>query len=404
MDWSSVMAERTRHDHRNLVSGSSSSIIQMAGGFPEPELFPADDWLKATSAVLQSRGADALQYNNPAGHEPLRDWISRRVSGSTAINADHILLTHGAQQGIDLVAKLLIDPGDRIIVEQPSFHGALWVFQAAGATIVPVPIEKQGIDLNVLEERLRESEKLRMLPKFIYTIPTFHNPTGYTATLERRIALLELAERYGVPVIEDVPYNELWYDAPPPPTLFELSNGDSVIQLGTFSKTLCPSIRVGWIVGAKEFIRKAVHFKHIADTCSNQLMQLISYEWCVSGLLDQNIGKARDIYRIKRDALSKTFLNAQIPGIECTAPGGGFFAWLRLPKGISGTVIQEAALRHGVAIAASPMFDAEGKADDACRLTFSYPSEIDITRGVAQLTEAIESYIHNNKEGIHNER
>ncbi|MGX5592330.1 aminotransferase-like domain-containing protein [Bacillus cereus] len=394
VNWESLYAERARSDHRDLVSGANSNAIQMAAGFPEPSLFPVQEVAYAIKKLTDREGSSVLQYNSPSGDESLRAWIADRTSTTKIqLNAEKILLTHGAQQGLDVITKVLVNPGDGVLTESPSFHGALWVFQAAGAQICSIPIDEQGIVLEKLEEKLQEMAKKNKLPKFIYTIPTFHNPTGYTATLERRLGLLELAEKYGIPVVEDVPYNDLWYDSAPPPTLLELGGPDLVIQLGTFSKTLCPALRVGWIIGSPKILKKTLHFKHIADTCSSGIMQRVAHQLCLDGFLDHNISRAREIYRVKRDVLLESFQQLDLQEVHCSRPDGGFFTWLQLPEGVSSQKLQKTALEQGVSIASAPIFFAEGEYDNACRLTISYPSAEEIRSGVSKLGNAILSNI-----------
>lgn len=391
MNWSTIYAARARGDYQNLVSSLSGSIVQMAGGFPDERVFPGSETLAAMQRLLAEEGPALLQYAGPIGYEPLRQWIAEQAggSGSTALSADNVLLTHGAQQGIDLIARMLLDPGDTVIVEAPTFHGALWVFQSQGALVRSVPLEQDGMDMSRLELMLAELARSKRLPKFIYTIPTYHNPTGYTTSLERRVALLELCSTFGVPIVEDLPYEDIWYDAPPLPSYLELSDhAVPVIQLGTFSKTLCPAFRVGWMIGDKPFIAKTIHFKHISDTCSSLLMQRTAYELCDNGFLEQNVIKARSLYRPKRDALLDALARYPIEGASCSKPGGGFFAWLTLPAEISATALKKHALEAGVAIAASPMFYANGGMDHACRLTFSCPQPAEIEMGISRLASA----------------
>lgn len=393
VDWGNLYAERAQHDQKDLVSGVGNTIIQMAAGFPEPSLFPVQEISKVVTELLSTKQEDILQYNAPGGYEPLRTWISERVAPELHLQVQQVLLTHGAQQGLDIITKILVDPGDWILVEAPSFHGALWVFQAAGARVCSISVDSQGIILEELETKLQEMSNQNCLPKFIYTIPTFHNPTGYTATLERRHGMLKLAGQYGIPIIEDVPYNALWYDISPPPTLLELSGTEQVIQLGTFSKTLCPALRVGWMIGSHEIMKKAWHFKHIADTCSNGLMQHVVYQLCLNGFLDWNISRAREIYRAKRDALEKAFSHSNLPEVTCSKPNGGFFAWLQLPEKLSSTKVQQLAFKNGVAVAAAPMFFLDRSMDNACRLTISFSSAEEIEVGVIKLLETIHSLL-----------
>lgn len=394
IQWNSFYAARAQGDYQNLVSTLADSIVQMAGGFPDERVFPGAEALEAMQSLYEQAGPALMQYAGPIGYEPLRQWVAERAGGSTPLSANHVLLTHGAQQGIDLIARMLLDPGDTVIVEAPTFHGALWVFQSHGARILSVPLEQDGMDVSCLKQMLADLARTNQLPKFIYTIPTFHNPTGYTTSLERRVAMLEICSTFGVSIVEDLPYSDIWYDAPPLPSYLELSDHSvSVIQLGTFSKTLCPAFRVGWMIGDESFIAKTIHFKHISDTCSSLLMQRTAHELCSNGFLERNVSKARNLYRQKRDALMEALARHPIEGASCSRPGGGFFAWLTLPAGMSATVLKKHALEAGVAVAASPMFYEEEGRDHACRITFSCPQAAEIETGVGRLATAMNRLI-----------
>lgn len=390
VDWSGFYALRAQGDQQDLISKpGGTSLIQMAAGFPDPAIFPVQAFMQATQEAIAIAGTGALQYNAPGGYEPLRDWIAQHMYTQVRLSQEHVLLLHGSQQGLELVAKLLVDPGDWVVVEGPTFHGALGVFKGAGARIATVPMEPEGMAPDSLEAVIRELADQHSLPKFIYTIPTFHNPTGYTMNLERRLRLLEVAGTYGIPVVEDAPYNSLYYDAtPPPPTLLELAGPQRVIHLGTFSKTLFPGARVGWMVADAAVIKKVWGWKHLADTCSSGIMQRVVHTLCTNGSLEANIAQAKALYRAKRDALLTGFEN--IPaGAVCSRPAGGFFAWLTLPLGVEAHVFQEAALDHGVAIAPGTMFFTNGQGANACRLTISLPAELEIRQGASLLVQTI---------------
>lgn len=387
--WNNLYSERSRFTHSNLVSGSDAESIQLAAGYPDPRLFPLQDLYSVIGEYSDANEKSVLQYNSPGGFEPLKAIIAKK-SEKTVL--DNILLTHGSQQGLDLLAKLLLNPGDTVIVEAPTFHGALWVFEAAQANVVGIPIDSHGMNTEYLEFYLR-SQPRDKLPKFIYTIPTFHNPTGITMSLERRTDLLRISGKYGIPLIEDAPYNDLWYDSEPPPSLLELGGVEFVIHLGSFSKTLCPSFRVGWIAASEAVISKCLHFKHIADTCSNGLIQQVVYKLHLNDFLQNNIQRAQNMYRSKRDALSNAVKQIHIEDLHFQTPEGGFFAWLEWGNTLSAELLQKEARKRGVLIAAAPMFYKDViHAPTACRITFSYPTESEIASGLQILGEILKEH------------
>ncbi|MDQ0492827.1 aminotransferase-like domain-containing protein [Paenibacillus brasilensis] len=393
--WNNLYSERSRLTHSNLVSGSSDFSIQLAAGYPDPSLFPLQELHAVTAAFSDMNDTSVLQYNSPGGFEPLREVISEK---SRKTSLSNILVTHGSQQGLDLLAKLLLNRGDTVIVEAPTFHGALWVFESAEAKVVSIPVDSQGMDVDALENYLRSHSGVNQ-PKLIYTIPTFHNPTGATMPLERRLELIRISETYSIPIVEDAPYNELWFDSEPPPTLLDLGDTGQVLHLGTFSKTLCPSFRVGWLTAPEEVISKCLHFKHIADTCSNGFIQQVVHRLHLNGHLQNNIQRAQKLYRSKRDALTDAVKRIRSDDLGYHEPQGGFFAWLELGTFISGELLQEEARKRGVLIAASPMFylGREG-ASSACRITFSYPTESEISKGIHILGEIIKN--HKVRDGV----
>lgn len=387
--WNNLYSERSRYSHPNLVSDSSSSCIQLSAGYPDPSLFPLQEISAIMAVYAEANHRSVLQYNSPSGFEPLKEIIA---SQSPHTLPEHILLTHGSQQGLDLISKLLLDPGDTVIVEAPTFHGALWVFEAAKANIVQISMDAEGMNTEYLEHYLRTHPRDKP-PKLIYTIPTFHNPTGRTMSLERRSELIRISALYGIPIVEDAPYSELWFDDEPPSALLELGGTEQVIYLGTYSKTLCPSLRVGWVAAPSAVITKLVHFKHIADTCSNGFSQQTVHKLHLNGFLERNITRAQQLYRSKRNALVDAIKEMELKEVRLQAPHGGLFAWLELGSRMAGELLQAEARKQNVLIAASPMFHADKRSEpSACRITFSYPTEADITTGVQVLAEILRTH------------
>lgn len=370
-------------------------VISFAGGMPAPELFPLAEFEAAAQEVIAETGALALQYSASEGYGPLREMIARHTTRyGIEATPDNVLITTGSQQALDLIGKLLINPGDRILVEAPTYLGALQAFNVFGADYVSVPTDDDGLCTDELESALRSG------PKFMYILPNFQNPAGVTLTLERRKTLVRLADKYGIPIIEDDPYGQLRYEGEHLPPLLALDretrgmrydNGyrlGNVIYLSSFSKTLAPGLRLGWMVAPAEVIAKLVQLKQGADLHTSTLTQMLAFAVARGGFLDQHIHHLREVYRERRDvmlaALAEHF--PATTGVMWTHPAGGLFLWLRLPEGLDAAVLLEAALRENVAFVPGHAFFPAGEAGRRfCRLNFSNARPEMIREGVARL-------------------
>ena len=373
-------------------------VISFAGGLPAPELFPIGEFQQACQRVLDENGGAALQYSTTEGYLPLREMIARHsVRYGLAAKPENVLITSGSQQALDLIAKLLINRGDRALVEAPTYLGALQAFNVYGAEYVSVPTDDDGLRTDLLDEALRSG------PKFMYILPNFQNPSGVTLALERRKTLVALADKYGVPIVEDDPYGQLRYEGEHLPPLLVLDretrgirrdNGyhlGNVIYLSTFSKTLAPGLRLGWIVAPPDVIARLVQLKQGADLHTSTFTQMVAYEVARGGFLDQHIRRLRDVYRERRgvmlEALEECFPPAS--GVTWTRPQGGLFLWLRLPEGMDSHRLLEAALRRDVAFVPGSSFfanDAEGRR--YMRLNFSNAQPDLIREGIRRLAAA----------------
>ncbi len=365
-------------------------IISFGGGLPAPEVFPVDQIADATARVLRDLGTTALQYGTTEGYLPLREMIARHTSRyGLDITPDNILITSGSQQALDLLGKVFINRGDRILVESPTYLGALQAWNAYGAEYVSVSSDEDGMNTDALEEELRAG------PKFIYVLPNFQNPTGVTLAMERRKRLIELADRYGVPVVEDDPYGQLRFEGEHLPALVVLEgqgkcNGDfcyrgNVIYLSTFSKILAPGLRLAWVVAPPEVIRKLVQAKQGADLHTATFNQIIAYEVARGGFLDEHARLIRRVYRERRDAMLAAMEEHFPPGVRWTRPKGGLFLWGTLQQHMDSSLILRAAIEEKVAfVPGAPFFPCGGGAN-TMRLNFSYPTPETIREGIARL-------------------
>jgi 2-aminoadipate transaminase len=384
-------AERTRSMTASEVRAlfavaSRPEVISLAGGMPFVQALPADEIRDVVDRVLRERGPVALQYGGGSGQAGLKARLVE-VMAEEGLTADpnRILVTVGAQQALDLVGKLFIDPGDLIAVEAPSYVGALSAFSAFQPRYLQIPLDEDGVVVEALEKALGGGAR----PKFLYICPNFHNPAGVTLSLERRRRLVELCREARVPIVEDNPYGLLRFEGPALPTLQSM-NPDGVIYLGTLSKVFCPGIRVGWAVAPPTVLEPLTLFKEAADLCSSNLNQLVAEEW----LSDADrwrgaLAGAVDVYRSRRDALLEALASHLPAGARWTRPRGGFYVWVTLPPGVDARALLPRAVDRGVAYVPGTAFYPDGAGADRLRLAFCYPPEAAISEGVRRLGELI---------------
>ena len=390
-----------RYAHRTQRMGSSTirellklteqpDIISFAGGLPAPEVFPVEEFAAACDRVLLLHGAQALQYGTTEGYLPLREQIARHTNRyGIQVAPDNILITSGSQQALDLLGRIFINRGDRILVESPTYLGALQAWNAYGAEYVPVPIDKQGMNTDYLENALRTG------PKFIYVLPNFQNPSGVTLSLERRQIVVELADRYGVPIIEDDPYGQLRFEGDHLPSVVSLDdrfrqNGGNVyhgnvIYCSTFSKILAPGLRLAWIVAPTEVIQKLVHAKQGADLHTATFNQLVAHEISRGGFLDEHIKLIRKVYRERRDVMLAAMDRYFPPEVDWTQPAGGLFLWGTLPEELSAEVLLKDAVEQKVAFVPGGPFHPRGGGKNTMRINFSNASPEMINEGIRRL-------------------
>jgi 2-aminoadipate transaminase len=399
--WDHRYAQRTQRMKSSAIREllkltSLPDIISFAGGLPSPDVFPVEDFSHACQKVLRDQGAFALQYSTTEGYTPLREMIARHTARyGISVTPENILITSGSQQALDLIGRVFINPGDRILLEEPTYLGALQAWNAYGAEYVTVPMDENGMITDALEEGLRTG------PKFIYVLPNFQNPTGVTLSIERRRQLIDLADRYGVPVIEDDPYGQLRYEGEHLPSVVLLDsqyreNGDhcyrgNVIYLSTFSKILAPGLRLAWVIAPPEVIRKLVQAKQGADLHTATFNQLVAHELSKGGFLDRHIWMIQRVYGERRNNMLQAMEDQFPSSVSWTHPDGGLFLWGTLPEGMHSEEVLKIAVQEKVAFVPGAPFYALGGGENTMRLNFSYPSPEDTRLGVARLGKVLKS-------------
>lgn len=363
--------------------------IDFASLVPDEELFPIEPFRAAVDAALVAEGKKLLQYGPAAGHPPLRDYIAERLRarGVTA-ERDNVLIVNGSQQALDLVCRTLLDPGDRVAVESPTYTIVLPLLAHYQTRVFGVPMGGRGIQVDALESALAREPGLRLL----YTMPTFHNPTGITADLETRERLLALAARYGFPVVEDDFDSELRFEGEALPPLKALDARDGTIHIGTFSKGLFPGLRLGWIVAPRDAVEAITQSKLIADYHTGLLLQASVLEFCRAGHYDRHLDRLVGIYRDKNRALLDA-LSRHLPAdASWTKPEGGFAFWLTLPSGMSSETVARDASREGVLVTPGHHFFADANGDRFLRLSISRVPVERIEDGVERLGAVLERH------------
>jgi len=368
----------------------SSNVISLAGGLPDPATFPTEEINKVTQQILAKNSSRALQYSSTEGLTELREFILNwlpEVKKKAVL--DNIIITSGSQQGLDLISKVLLNPGDILIVELPSYLAALNTFRSYGGEIVAIPMDGEGMQIDILEEILAKLKNEGKKVKFIYTISNFQNPAGVTMSLARRKRIVGISKKFEVLILEDNPYDKLRFEGKIIPSIYSLDNEGYVISLGTFSKILCPGLRVAWVLGAEKIIEKLVIMKQATDLCTSILNQLIAYEYCRHNDIDKNIESNIAIYRRKRDVMLEA-LDKYFPSeASWTKPEGGFFVFVTLPEYIDVDEMFSEAIAEGVAYVSGSAFFANGKGKNTMRLSFCYPNKKDIEEGIKRLAKVI---------------
>ncbi|MBS0011924.1 MAG: PLP-dependent aminotransferase family protein [Bacteroidales bacterium] len=369
-------------------------MISFAGGLPAPESFPVDEVREITSMILETQGKSALQYGTTEGDPFLREMILKRhkAQGLTA-GQENLAISTGSQQALDILGKLLIDPGDHVICGLPSYLGGLSAFNIYGAKMEGIPFDDRGMRVDELEKTMKQLVKDKKKPKFIYVIPDFQNPAGITMPDSRRTEILKIASEYDLLVVEDSPYRDLRFEGKAQTLMYSLDTEGRVITLFTFSKIFAPGFRIAWLLGNPEIINKFFMAKQSADLCSPVLVQKIIAEYMSRGLLEKNLVNTISLYKSRRDHMLSCFEKYMPEGVTWTKPEGGLFLFIRLPENADADEIFKLAVENNVAFVRGSVFYCNDCGKNTMRINFSYCDTDTITKGVKRLAGVINDYM-----------
>ncbi len=401
--WEHRFAQRTQRMKGSAIREllkltANPNVISFAGGLPASDVFPVQQFREACGRVLTEKATEALQYGSTDGYLPLREMIVRHtIQCGINVSVDNVLITSGSQQALDLLGKIFINQGDRILVESPTYLGALQAWNAYGAEYVAVPSDNDGMTTKDLDQYIR------LGPKFIYVLPNFQNPTGVTLSLERRKELVKVADRYGVPIIEDDPYGQLRFEGEHLPSVSVLDGqyrkdpegySGNTIYLSTFSKIMAPGIRMAWVIAPKEVIAKLVQAKQGTDLHTSTFNQLLAFEVGKGGFIDKHIEVIKATYRERRNVMLETLEEYMPPGVSWTHPDGGLFLWVTVPETINTSDIFLDAIKEGVAFVSGESFFPCGGGTNTMRLNFSAERPDRINEGISRLARVMKKYIN----------
>lgn len=388
--WKNMYSSRAVRMYNPFISNvldlvASEDTISFAVGVPAREFHPVEDFNNVISGLIKKEGGFLFEHGPTAGHYPLREYLAGFMS-EKGIQAgpENIIILSGSQQGLDLAAKVFIEPGDPVVIEEHTYMGAIQVFAAAGARILSVPMDEEGMRLDILEQLIS-----RYRPKFIYTQPTYQNPSGITMSVARRKDLLRLVYTFHVPVIEDDPYSELCYEGDPVSSLKSLDAADHVIYLSTFSKVLSPGLRLGWLAAPEDLARQLLMAKQLDDLHTNSLGQWAVNEFCRKGVLQGHLKKVRGEYHKRRDAMLASLAEYAPPGLRWSRPAGGYHIWCGLPEGVSADQLLARSVEKKVAFVPGGLFYADSGGKDKFRLSFSRCSPEKIRDGILIICEVL---------------
>lgn len=392
--WDEIYNENSRNNFNSVISeimniDSSGNTISLAGGIPAPDLFPKEEFNKIQKNLLKSKVEKVFLHSPVTGHKGLKKEIKKLMLGrEVRVSIKEIMVTSGSQQGLDVIVRTFVNSNDVILVEEPTFFGAIELFKSLGARVIGVPMDKCGIRIDILEHLIKKHK-----PKFIYVIPNFHNPTGITMSLERRYEIIKISGKYGIPIIEDDPYGELRYEDEELPPLKALDRFNYVLYLSSFSKVISLGLRVGWIVAPERVINKLSMFKQLTDLHVNTLSQSMICEFLREGYYVKHLKKVRKEYCLKRDLMIKE-LKENFKEIEIYKPQGGFYLWCKFTKKINVNLLLKESIRNGVNFISGNFFSINEKEKTRfIRLNFTYPKNEEIIVGIKRLKKNLDETI-----------
>ena len=370
-------------------------IISFAGGLPAPESFPVEDLKKIIAEVLEEQASSALQYGATEGDQGLREVITEAyIQDGLDISIENVVITTASQQGLDLLAKIFINRGDKVLVGLPSYLGGLGAFNNYGANMIGIPFDEHGMRADKVEEILADLKSKGEKPKFIYVIPDFQNPAGITMPNFRRKEIIDLAKKYDVLIIEDSPYRELRFEGEHQERMYAIDNTGQVVILGTFSKIFVPGFRIGWLIAHKDITDKIIVSKQSTDLCTSPFVQKLAVKYVRDGYFDKNLKNTIKLYQEKRHIMLKGFEEYMPEGVTWTRPEGGLFLFLTVPEHLDSGKLFDKAIEKKVAFVKGSVFHCDGSGKNTMRINFSYASKEDIKEGVKRLAQVIKEALN----------
>ena len=370
-------------------------IISFAGGLPAPESFPVEDLKKIIAEVLEEQASSALQYGATEGDQGLREVITEAyIQDGLDISIENVVITTASQQGLDLLAKIFINRGDKVLVGLPSYLGGLGAFNNYGANMIGIPFDEHGMRADKVEEILADLKSKGEKPKFIYVIPDFQNPAGITMPNFRRKEIIDLAKKYDVLIVEDSPYRELRFEGEHQKRMYAIDNTGQVAILGTFSKIFVPGFRIGWLIAHKDITDKIIVAKQSTDLCTSPFVQKLAVKYVRDGYFDKNLKNTIKLYQEKRHIMLKGFEEYMPEGVTWTRPEGGLFLFLTVPEHLDSGKLFDKAIEKKVAFVKGSVFHCDGSGKNTMRINFSYASKEDIKEGVKRLAQVIKEALN----------
>ncbi len=389
--YSDRAAKLRKSEIRELLKvAQDPEVISFAGGLPNPSTFPIQDLQNVSQTVLKEHGTEALQYGTTEGVDAFRELIAERAH-KEGIDArkEHVVITSGSQQALDAMGKLFLNPGDTALCGLPTYLGGINAFRSYEANLLGIPLDRDGMDVDALEEQIQALHQQDIIPKFVYVVPTFQNPAGVVMSESRRKQLIDIAHEYNLLIIEDDPYGKLAYDMHPVKPIKAYDDEGLVIYMSTFSKILSPGFRLAWTIASEELTRKIIICKQALDLCTNTFTQYIADEFMRNGSLDLHIMKIIETYKPKRDIMMQSIQEYFPEGYSCNKPKGGMFTWVTFPEGIDTEIMFLEALKKKVAYVHGKAFHVDGRGGRSMRLNFSYSSNDQLCEGIKRLGEVV---------------